>query len=53
MSLALAFWITMFIWLLLGLYTNRANLRAAAPDLILFVLLLLVGWQVFGPPLHR
>lgn len=52
MSLGLAFWIGMFIWLIFGLYTNRANFRVAAPDLLLFILLVLLGWKVFGAPLH-
>jgi hypothetical protein len=52
MSLGLAFWITMLIWLVLGIYTNWPNLRSQGGNLILFILLVLLGWQVFGAPLH-
>ena len=44
MTLGLAYWIIMLIWLLFGLYTGY--------NLMLFVLLVLIGWKIFGPPLH-
>ena len=59
MSLGLAFWIGMLIWLLLGLWTNwpaeggvTFSLRPFGGTIFLFVLLGLLGWKVFGPPLH-
>lgn len=52
MSFALCYWILMLVWCVGGVYRHRANLRAGGPDLLLFVLLLLLGWRVFGPPLH-
>jgi hypothetical protein len=56
MSLGLAFWILMLIWLIFGLYFGYQS-TAYSPyliggNLMLFVLLLLLGWQVFGPPLR-
>lgn len=52
MSLGLAFWITMLLWLLFGLYINRTNWPVIGGNLLLFLLFLLLGWKVFGPPLH-
>ena len=60
MSLGLAFWIIMLLWLILGIvwawpapspYPYHAWLPLGS-TLLLFVLFLLVGWRVFGPPLH-
>ena len=57
MSLGLAFWILMLIWLVFGLAFHYYG-PAWGPygfygnTLLLFVLLLLLGWKVFGAPLH-
>jgi len=60
MSLGLAFWIIMLLWLVLGVfwawptptaYPYHAWLPLGS-TLLLFILFLLVGWKVFGPPLH-
>jgi hypothetical protein len=52
-NIGLLFWIIMIVGLLFGLYTNRA---APVPwlsnNLVLWVLLALLGWKVFGPALH-
>ena len=53
MTYGLCFWILMLLWLVLGLWQNRANYKAAGSALLLFLLLLLLGWQVFGPALHK
>ena len=57
MTIGLAFWILMLIWLVFGLAWNwpGAGVGAYGPignTLLLFVLLLLLGWHVFGAPLH-
>jgi hypothetical protein len=52
MTLGLAYWILMLVWLAFGVYTNRAALPAAGGDLLLFILLVLLGWKAFGPPIH-
>ena len=53
MTLALAFWIGMFIWLILGVWSARSNLLQLGPILGLqFVLMLILGWHAFGPPKH-
>ena len=54
MSIGLLFWIIMIIWLLFGLYRNRTTLIVWVGDgLILWVLLAILGWAVFGPAIHR
>ena len=53
MSMSLLYWILMLLWLVLGLWTNppsATNWRPAAGNVLLFLLLLIVGWQVFGAP---
>ena len=55
MSLGFAFWIIMLIWLVFGGLLHFGMIAAAysgVSTLLLFVLFALIGWQVFGPPLH-
>ena len=57
MTFSIAYWVLMLVWLVLGVWSAlpnyRANYKATSGNIILFILLLLVGWQVFGPPIHR
>jgi hypothetical protein len=54
MSIGLLFWIIMVVGLLFGIYTNRATaLVWASNSLVLWVLLALLGWAVFGAAIHR
>ncbi len=43
----------MLLWLVLGVWAHWPDLRAGGPNLLLFILLVLLGWQAFGPPVHR
>jgi len=47
----------MLIWLVFGLLTHfgvvSGTYAVGANAVLLFILFLLLGWQVFGPPLHR
>jgi hypothetical protein len=53
MSLGLMFWILMLVALVFGFYTNRASVAPyVSSSLPAFILLFLLGWQVFGAPLH-
>jgi len=57
MSLGLVFWILMLIWLVFGAWTRwpaikEGGFKAGGGDLLLFVLLLLLGWHAFGAPIH-
>jgi len=55
MTLGLAFWILMLIWFVFGVVVH---IGLAAPYgtlgnmLLLFMLFLLLGWKVFGAPIH-
>lgn len=53
MSTGLAYWVGMFLWLVLGLWSaDWKNLKANGGNLLLFILLTLIGWKVWGPPIH-
>ncbi len=55
MTLGLAFWILMLIWLVFGLAWHGGFMGTYGPwgsTLLLFVLLLLLGWKEFGAPIH-
>lgn len=55
MSLGLAFWILMLIWLVFGLAWHGGYVGAYGPvggTVLLFVLLALIGWKVFGAPIQ-
>lgn len=56
MSLGLAFWILMLIWLVWGGYVSYhagpLNPAGLGGNLLLFVLLLLLGWKAFGAPIQ-
>lgn len=47
MTLGLAYWVVMLVWVVLYFVHPPAHLY------VLFLLFLLLGWQVFGVPLHR
>lgn len=57
MTLGLCYWIIMLIWLVFGLAIHFAYIGGfvalGVSTLLLFILFLLLGWQVFGPPLRR
>jgi hypothetical protein len=57
MPIGILFWVLMIIWLLFGLYSYRSDLRGGKYELVggnllLFVLLALIGWRLFGPVLQ-
>lgn len=53
MSFALAYWILMLVWLVFGIWSAwPKNYKVGGGNLLLFILLMLVGWKVFGPPIH-
>ncbi len=54
MSIAIAFWVLMLCGLIFGLYTNRTSpMPWVSNNLVTWILLALLGWQVFGPALHK
>ena len=52
MSFGLVFWILMLLWLVFGAWRDWPNHVAMGGTLLAFVLFLLLGWRVFGPPIH-
>jgi hypothetical protein len=55
MTLGLAFWILMLVWFIFGVVVHAGWAAPYGPIgnmLLLFVLFLLLGWKVFGAPIH-
>lgn len=56
MSFSLVYWILMLLWLVLGLWgqwpATGGNFRPLGGTLLLFILLVILGWSQFGPPVH-
>jgi len=58
MSISIAYWVLMLIWLVFGLATNWPGGGFFGPyggvvnSLLLFILFVLLGWHVFGAPIH-
>lgn len=53
MTLGLAFWILMLLWFIGRWFWSPPTIGLPMiPDLLLFILLLLLGWHDFGPPIH-
>lgn len=57
MSISLLFWVIMILWLLFGLWQNwpapGGKPFAVGGVIVLWVLLALLGWRVFGAALHQ
>ena len=57
MSIALLFSILMIAWLILILVFRRpaagASFAPLGMELLVFALILILGWQLFGPLIHR
>jgi hypothetical protein len=57
MTLGLAYWVLMLVWLVFGLLVHFGVVGGpyggGVNIILLFILFVLLGWQVFGPPLHR
>ena len=55
MSVGLAFWVLMLIWAVFGIFIHfypGTAYGVIGNSVLIFVLFLLLGWKVFGPPLH-
>lgn len=53
MPISVLFWVLMVVWFVFGLYWHGGDARAGnyggiGGNLLLFVLLFLLGWKVFG-----
>lgn len=55
MSLGLVFWVLMLLWVVLWFYPHWSpapNWPVISGGLLLFLLLLILGWHDFGPPIR-
>lgn len=60
MTRGLIFWVLMLIWFVFGLLIafapstlgSYAHVGSGANTLLLFILFVLLGWQVYGPPVR-
>ena len=54
MTLGLAFWILMLLWLVLGAWQSWPEPKwpVLGGSLLLFILLVILGWHAFGPPIR-
>lgn len=52
MSLGLAYYICLLVSLIFGFWSTGWNVKASGNNLIFFVLFLLIGLKLFGPPIH-
>ena len=56
MSMNLAYYICLLAYLLLGVYSawpiTPATAKSQSSNLLLLALLVLIGWKIFGPPVH-
>lgn len=53
MSIGFLFWLLMVLWLIFGFYWHRTEISGGnygimGGNLLLFILLFLLGWRVFG-----
>jgi hypothetical protein len=59
MSIGFLFWLLMVLWLVFGMYWNwpsqpgPAGFGPLGSSLLLFILLFLLGWAVFGFVIQR
>ncbi len=58
MPLGVAFWVIMIVWFVFGLIMHFGVITASVwgatvSSVLLFVLFGILGWQVFGPAVHR
>ena len=51
MSMGLAYWILMLVWLVFRVWQSWPNQTVIGGDLLIFILFVLLGWKVFGPPI--
>ena len=59
MQKGLFFWVLMLVWLIFGLWSSWPGISGTAlsygllgGNILLFLLLGVLGWKVFGPPLQ-
>lgn len=52
MSIAIFFWVIFIIWTIFGLWRSGPDRYAIGYHGVVAVLIFLLGWRVFGFPIH-
>lgn len=53
MTLGLAFYIILLLWFIGGAWTRWGQGPTVyGPDILMFICVILLGWKVFGAPIH-
>lgn len=53
MTKGVAFWVVMLLWAISCAWSmDWKNIKQSGGQLMLFILLTLLGWRTFGPPLY-
>lgn len=52
MSIGFIFWLLMILWAVFGIWRAGGDRYAIGGNVLLFVLLFLLGWRVFGFIVH-
>ena len=53
-NISLLFWILMILWLVLGVWRDwPSGFKVIGGNILIFVLLGILGWRVFGPAIHN
>ena len=58
MSIGFLFWLLMILWLIFGMWSvwpaaGQPNWRPVGGNLLLWILLFILGWRVFGFVIHQ
>ena len=52
MTFGLAFWVLMLIWAVFVGWRGWLDRVTLGGNILIFILFLLLGWKIFGAPLH-
>jgi putative Ca2+/H+ antiporter (TMEM165/GDT1 family) len=53
MPLSILFWVLMILWVIFAVWTTWPDHKKSGAHLLLFLLLLVLGWAVFGEPIQN
>lgn len=53
MPIGILYWVILVVWVLFGLWRSNWDVKTYSPNLVLIVLLILIGWQLFGPVVRK
>jgi hypothetical protein len=53
MSIGFIYWLLMILWIVFGVWRGWGDRYLIGGSILQFVLFFLLGWAVFGFPIHR